>query len=123
MAIHGPARPGTGSPRGWWSTASRSCVRTCEATDDRVRPRSETITRSSPSDFAQLLWPHRSHEIPPMRHAPSRPTKGPSVDVGSLAHEVLTLAAHIDPEALDRLQRQWRSGGLVPAADAAGLLG
>jgi hypothetical protein len=32
------------------------------------------------------------------------------------------LDAGVDPEALDRLQRQWRSAGLVPAADAAGLL-
>lgn len=32
------------------------------------------------------------------------------------------LAAHINPEALDRLQRQWRAAGMTPAADAARLL-
>ena len=32
------------------------------------------------------------------------------------------LAAHISPEALDRLQRDWRAAGKTPAADAAGLL-
>jgi hypothetical protein len=40
----------------------------------------------------------------------------------AVRREVGELAAHISPEALDRLQRQWRSAGLVPAADAAGLL-
>lgn len=36
--------------------------------------------------------------------------------------EVGKLAAHVSPEALDNLQRTWREQGLVPAADAAGLL-
>ena len=40
----------------------------------------------------------------------------------AVRREVADLAAGVDPEALDRLQRQWRSAGLVPAADAAGLL-
>jgi hypothetical protein len=36
--------------------------------------------------------------------------------------EVARLAADVDPELLDRLQRQWRSAGHAPAADAAALL-
>jgi hypothetical protein len=36
--------------------------------------------------------------------------------------EVVRLAEGVDPELLDRLQRQWRSAGHAPAADAAALL-
>jgi hypothetical protein len=36
--------------------------------------------------------------------------------------EAVRLAAHISPEALDRVQREWRLAGQTPAADAAGLL-
>ncbi len=36
--------------------------------------------------------------------------------------EVTRLAADVDPDVLDRLQRQWRSAGHAPAADAAALL-
>jgi hypothetical protein len=36
--------------------------------------------------------------------------------------EVARLADGVDPELLDRLQRQWRSAGHAPAADAASLL-
>ena len=40
----------------------------------------------------------------------------------AVRREVADLAAGVDPEALDRLQHQWRSAGLAPAADAADLL-
>ena len=36
--------------------------------------------------------------------------------------EVTRLAADVHPDVLDRLQRQWRSAGHAPAADAAALL-
>jgi hypothetical protein len=36
--------------------------------------------------------------------------------------EVTRLAADVDPDVLDRLQRQWRSAGHAPAADAAAVL-
>ena len=36
--------------------------------------------------------------------------------------EAAQLAAHISPEALAQLQREWRLAGQAPAADAAGLL-
>ena len=40
----------------------------------------------------------------------------------AVRREVADLADGVDPEILDQLQRQWRSAGLVPPADAAGLL-
>ena len=40
----------------------------------------------------------------------------------AVRREVADLATGVDSEALDRMQRQWRSAGLAPAADAAELL-
>jgi hypothetical protein len=49
---------------------------------------------------------------------------GPTLDAldAAVRAEVVRLAAGVDPEALDQMQRQWRSSGNAPAADAAGLL-
>jgi hypothetical protein len=40
----------------------------------------------------------------------------------AVRREAAALADGVAPELLDQLQRQWRSAGLVPPADAAGLL-
>jgi hypothetical protein len=40
----------------------------------------------------------------------------------AVRREVYQLADGVNPELLDQLQRQWREQGLVPPADAAGLL-
>jgi hypothetical protein len=40
----------------------------------------------------------------------------------AVRREVADLADGVDPEVLDRLQRQWRDQGLVPPAEAAELL-
>jgi hypothetical protein len=52
------------------------------------------------------------------------PTGGTALDDidAAVRAEVGLLAAHISPEAPDNLQRTWRDHGLIPAADAAGLL-
>jgi hypothetical protein len=49
---------------------------------------------------------------------------GPALDDldAAVRREVADLARGVDPEMLDQLQRQWRSAGLIPAADAADLL-
>ncbi|XVU24204.1 hypothetical protein ACQPZJ_44400 [Actinoplanes sp. CA-054009] len=52
------------------------------------------------------------------------PPGGASLDEldAAVRAEAAQLAAHISPEALDQLQREWRLAGQTPAADAAGLL-
>ena len=49
---------------------------------------------------------------------------GPALDAldAAVRAEVVRLAAGVDPEILDQMQRHWRSVGNAPAADAAGLL-
>jgi len=70
--------------------------------------------------------PHGTREPQQLgQHGPAALTGGPGLldemDAAVRA-EAGRLAAHISPEALDRLQREWREAGLVPAADAAELL-
>jgi hypothetical protein len=98
----------------------------------------------SPADAmraaAHEVWEAEARAYPPR---PGRPHAGPTRDelgpgangraIGpagtaindldaAIRSEVAHLAEHVSPEALDRLQREWRAAGRVPAADAAGLL-
>ena len=71
--------------------------------------------------------PHPGHQPAGLRAGAHGRAVGPAGTMlddldAAVRREVADLAAGVDPEALDRLQRQWRSAGLAPAADAAELL-
>ncbi len=71
--------------------------------------------------------PHGAREPDQLgQHGPAALPGGPglldAMDAAVRA-EAGRLAAHVSPEALDRLQREWRAAGMAPAADAAELLG
>jgi len=84
----------------------------------------EAEARAHPGPAAR---PHGGPVAQPLRAGAdgrALPPGGPALDDldAAVRAEAGRLAAHVSPEALDTLQRQWRAAGRAPAADAAGLL-
>jgi hypothetical protein len=84
------------------------------------------------TDTTSSARPHGNTGDPARSLGPSRRGVGAAPDPDGLhmvdeleaatRAEVARLAERVDPELLDGLQRQWRSAGHAPAADAAALL-
>ncbi|MFD6756136.1 MULTISPECIES: hypothetical protein [Micromonospora] len=110
------------------------------ATYDRLRATGKTMEEAMRS-AAYDVWeteakatqphpaarPHGTRERETLRagaNGRALPPSGARLDEldAAVRAEAVKLAEHVSPEALDRLQRAYRSGGKTPAADAAGLL-
>jgi hypothetical protein len=83
--------------------------------------------RADNSTLAANARPHPGRIPRGLRAGANGRALGPSGRVlddldAAVRREVYQLADGVNRELLDQLQRQWREQGLVPAADAAGLL-
>lgn len=105
---------------------------------DRLRAAGQTTEQAMRSAAYQVWEAEARHPRRPARSHGTRerealragangralPAGGAHLDEldAAVRAEAAMLAKHVSPEAFDRLQRAYRSGGKAPAADAAGLV-